>query len=99
MRNNGFEETHKVLYHYSANTVYKDKDVLFLINFYYRNAAELKFYMNSLYKKNLPNIVFIHSVNEYNYFKRTHLMLCPESTNKSLFYICIEKVVKRYPNI
>ena len=46
MRNNGFEETHKVLYHYSANTIYKDKDVLFLINFYDRNAAELKSYMN-----------------------------------------------------
>ena len=76
MRNNGFEETHKVLYHYSANTVYKD--VLLLINFYDRNAAELKSYMYILYKKNVPNIVFIHSGNEYNDFKETHLMSCPE---------------------
>ena len=32
MRNNGQEETHKVFYHYSANTVYQD--VLLMINFY-----------------------------------------------------------------
>ena len=37
MQNNRFEETHKVLYQYSANTMYKD--VLLLINFYDRNAA------------------------------------------------------------
>ena len=97
MRNNGFEETHKVLYHYSANTVYKD--VLLLINFYDRNAAELKSYMYTLYKKNFPNIVFIHSGNEYNDFKGTHLMSCPEAKNKSLSYICIEKAVKQYPNM
>ncbi len=38
------EETHKVLYYYSVNTMYKE--VLLLINFYDRNAAELKSYMH-----------------------------------------------------
>ena len=97
MRNNGQEETHKILYHYSANTVYQD--VLLMINFYERNAEDLKQYMYSLYKKNFPNIVFIHSGNEFNDYNGTHLMSCPEAKDRSLSYICIEKAIKQYPNM
>ena len=98
MMNNGKEETHKVLYHYSSNTVFKD--LILIINFYDKNIMELKDYMFKLYKKNFPNIVFISSsLQEYKDNNGTHIISCPESNDKSLSYVCIQKVYNDYPNM
>ena len=97
MMNNGKEETHKVLYHYSANTVYQD--IVLIINFYDKNVNELKEYMFKLYKKNFPNIVFISSTQKENNKNESDIISCPESLDSSLSYICIEKAYKIYPNM
>ena len=98
MRNNGKEETHKVLYHYSSNTVFKD--ILLIINFYNKDVYALKDYMFKLYKKNFPNIVFISStLKEYKDQNGTHIIYCPEANDTSLSYICIRKVYEQYLNM
>ena len=98
MFNNGMEETHKVLYHYSSSTVFND--IILIINFYDKDLNKLKEYMYKLYQKSFPNIVFISStLDEYNDYKGNHILSCPEASDKSLSYICIEKVYKNYPNM
>ena len=97
MRNNGNEETHKILYHYSSNTVFQD--TLLIINFYDKKVEELKEYMYKLYRKNFPNIVFVHTGEEYNDFNGTHLLNCPEAKDPSLSYICLHKVFKAYKHM
>ena len=98
MRNNGKEETHKILYHYSSNAVFEN--IILIINFYDKDVYKLKDYMFKLYKKNFPNIVFVSSIlEEYNDFKGNHILSCPESHNGSLSYICMEKIYKNYRNM
>ena len=98
MRNNGKEETHKILYHYSSNSVYDN--VLLIINFYKKDVYKLKDYMLNLYKKNFPNIVFVSSsLEEYDDHKGIHILSCPESLNDSLSYICMKKIYKKYNNM
>ena len=98
MRNNGKEETHKVLYHYSSNTVFNE--LLLIINFYDKDVYALKDYMFKLYKKNFPNIVFISStLQEFKDNNDTHIISCPESKDKSLSYVCIQKAYQQYPKM
>ena len=98
MRNNGKEETHKVLYHYSSNTVFNE--LLLIINFYDKDVYALKDYMFKLYKKNFPNIVFISStLQEFKDNNGTHIISCPESKDKSLSYVCIQKAYQQYPKM
>ena len=97
MRNNGKEETHKVLYHYSSNTVFQD--IILIINFYNKDVLALKEYMFKLYKRNFPNIVFVSSSSQEFKDKDTHILSCPESNDTSLSYICIQKVYEKYPNM
>ena len=98
MRNNGKEETHKVLYHYSSNTVFNE--ILLIINFYDKDVYALKDYMFKLYKKNFPNIVFISStLQEFKDNNGTHIISCPESKDKSLSYVCIQKAYQQYPKM
>jgi hypothetical protein len=97
MRNNGKEETHKVLYHYPSNTVFQD--IILIINFYNKDVNSLKEYMFKLYKRNFPNIVFVSSTLGEFKIKDTHILSCPESSDTSLSYICIQKVYEQYPNM
>ena len=98
MLNNGREDTHKVLYHYSSNTTFKD--IILIINFYDKNVYQLKDYMYTLYQKSFPNIVFVSStLDEYNDYKGNHILSCPEAIDESLSYICIEKVYRNYPKM
>ena len=98
MMNNGKEETHKILYHYSGYTLFNE--TLLIINFYDKDVYKLKGFMEKLYKKNFPNIVFVSStLDEYNDYKGNHILSCPEGIDPSLSYICMGKVYKNYPDM
>ena len=96
MGNNGQEETHKVLYHYPTNTIYKD--ILLIINLFDKNIETLKNYTYSIYHKNFPNIIYLTSSEEY-LNKQKEIIYCPEAKEPSLSYICLKDIYKKFPEM
>ena len=95
MRNNGKEETHKVLYHYPTKTIYNE--ILLIINFFDKDVLTLKNYMHTIYDKNFPNIIFLSSLETLN--NDNEIIYCPEVKDSSLSYICIKKIQEKFPNM
>ena len=96
MGNNGQEETHKVLYHYPTNTIYKD--ILLIINLFDKNIETLKNYTYSIYHKNFPNIIYLSSSEEY-LNKQKEIIYCSEAKEPSLSYICLKDIYKKFPDM
>ena len=55
-------------------------------------------YIEELYKKNFPNIVYIYPVQMQNEKPTSNIIICPESHNGFYSYGCIEKVYQKYPS-
>ena len=86
----------KTIMHSSCNKIYDD--ILLIINYNSPGYLNLNEYIEELYKKNFPNIVYIYPVQMQNEKPTSNIIICPESHNGFYSYGCIEKVYQNYPN-
>ena len=86
----------KTIMHSSCNKIYDD--ILLIINYNCPGYLYLNEYIEELYKKNFPNIVYIYPVQMQNEKPTSNIIICPESHNGFYSYGCIEKVYQNYPN-
>jgi len=82
----------KLMNHFSQNKVFKD--ILLIINYNKKGFLQLNHYIENLYNKYFPNIIFIYpsEINGHN------IISCKESYNGSYSYICFKKIYNKYPN-
>ena len=86
----------KMILHSSCNKIYED--ILLIINYNIPGYLKLNKYIEELYKKNFPNIVYIYPVEMQNEKPTSNIIICPESHKGFYSYGCIEKVYKKYPS-
>ena len=86
----------KMILHSSCNKIYED--ILLIINYNNPGYLKLNKYIEELYKKNFPNIVYIYPVEMQNEKPTSNIIICPESNKGFYSYGCIEKVYKKYPS-
>ena len=86
----------KIIKHSSCNKIYDD--ILLIINYNHPGYLNLNKYIEELYKKNFPNIVYIYPEEMKIEKPIPNIISCPESQNGAYSYGCIEKVYKKFPN-
>ena len=86
----------KMINHSSNNKIYDD--ILLIINYNHPGYLYLNKYMEEIYKKNFPNMVYIYPAEIENEKVITGIIICPESKNGYYSYGCLEKVYQKYPN-
>ena len=84
----------KIFSHSSYDKVYND--VLLIINYNIGGFLKLNEYLEGLYKKNFPNIVYLYPSNIGD--KSSNIIECTESYVGYYSYKCIDKVYKKFPN-
>ena len=92
---NNIKSKFKIIYHKLSNK--KFNDILLVINYNYNYLIKLNKYMNHLYRRYFPNIIFIipKKINDkYNTF-----ISCPESYKGYYVYICFKKVYNKFKNM
>ena len=82
----------KLIKHLSSEKIYND--ILLIINYNRNDFLYLNPYTINLYKKYIPNIVFIYPSN----IKEKNTISCNESYIGYYSYICFKKVYLEYPN-
>ena len=84
----------KIFKHTSSDKVYND--ILLIINYNMKGLLKSIVYLEELYKKYFPNIVYLYpGTIEDN---STNIIECPESHKGYYSYGCIEKVYQKFPN-
>jgi len=91
--NNKNKNSIKIINHYYSLKQFLN--ILLIINYNHKNYEKLNYYISNLYKKFIPNYVFI-TPNEINSTNNT--ISCNETNNGYQSYICLEKIYKKYPN-
>ena len=86
----------KMIKHSSNNKIYDD--ILLIINYNRIGYLYLNKYMEEIYKKNFPNMVYIYPAELVNKKVIPGIIICPESNNGYYSYGCLEKVYQKYPN-
>ena len=86
----------KMINHSSNNKIYDD--ILLIINYNHPGYLYLNKYMEEIYKKNFPNMVYIYPAEIENEKVIPGIIICPESKNGYYSYGCLEKVYQKYPN-
>jgi len=86
----------KMIKHSSNNKIYDD--ILLIINYNSPGYLYLNKYMEEIYKKNFPNMVYIYPSKLENEKVIPGIIICPESNNGYYSYECLEKVYQKYPN-
>ena len=82
----------KLIKHLSSDKIYND--ILLIINYNKNGFLYLNNYIINLYKKYIPNIVFIYPSN----IKGKNIISCNDSNIGFYSYICFRKVYLKYPN-
>lgn len=93
-RNN--DSTLKIFKHSYFDKVYND--ILLIINYNLPGFLKLNEYLEGLYKKYFPNIVYLYPSSKVNDNKNDSIIICGESYRGYYSYVCIEKIYKNYPN-
>ena len=90
----GDNNTFKIYSHFSCDKIYND--ILLIINYNMPGFLNLNEYLEKLYKKAFPNIVYLYpqklKTNDSN------IIICKESHKGYFSYKCIKKVFKKFPN-
>ena len=86
----------KMIKHSSFNKIHDE--ILLIINYNHPSYLYLNEYLEELYKKNFPNIVYIYPAEIRKEKAIPNIIICPESKNGFYSYGCIEKVYQKYPN-
>ena len=82
----------KLMNHFSPNEIYKD--ILLIINYNIKGFLKLNNYIETLYNKHFPNIIFIYPSET----QEQKVISCNESSNGLYSYICFKKIYLKYPN-
>ena len=85
---------YKIMKHSCNNKVYND--ILLIINYNIPGYLKLNEYLEKLYKKNFPNMVYLYPGKPDE--KISNIVTCTESNKGYYSYRCIEYVYEKYPN-
>ena len=86
--------TLEIIKHSSCNKVYND--ILLIINYNIPGFLELNKYLEKLYKKYFPNIVYLYPGKSEK--DNPNIFECKESKQGYYSYICIKYVYNKFPN-
>ena len=86
----------KMMKHSSSDIIYDD--ILLIINFNHPGYLNLSDYLEELYKKYFPNIVYLYPVESQNEKYPPNIVICTDSTFGFYSYVCFETIYERYPN-
>ena len=87
-------KTFQIRQHSSTTKVYND--ILLIINFNWKGFLNLNEYLEKLYKKYFPNIVYLYPENPGK--KSENIIVCKESNGGFYSYKCIRYVYSKFPN-
>ena len=90
----GDNDTYKIYSHSSCNKNYND--ILLIINYNMPGFLKLNEYLEELYKKYFPNIVYLYPQNIKT--NSPNIIHCEESYRGYFSYKCMERIHRRFPN-
>ena len=91
---NDNNDNFKIYSHSSSNTIYND--ILLIINYNMPGYLNLNEYLEKLYNKSFPNIVYLYPQKIKT--DSSNIIICKESKNGFYSYKCIRNVFRQFPN-
>lgn len=88
------ENTYKIMKHSSSDKVYND--ILLIINYNNPGFLKLNKYLEELYKKSFPNIIYLYPGKTVK--NESNIITCKESNMGYFSYRCLEYIYEKYPN-
>ena len=85
---------YSIIKHSSSDKLYND--ILLIINYNFPGFLKLNQYIEELYKKYFPNIVYIYPDNSEN--SNPNIISCDETKKGVYSYECIKHVYEKFPN-